>query len=51
MVNIIDASGAILGRLGTNVAKRLLSGEEISIVNTEKAIITSVTGANNRPFI
>ena len=39
MAKIIDASGATLGRLGTNVAKRLMSGEEISIVNTEKAII------------
>ena len=39
MVTIIDAEGAVLGRLGTNVAKRLLNGEEIAIVNSEKAII------------
>ena len=30
MVAIIDAQGAILGRLCTSVAKRLLKGEEIS---------------------
>jgi large subunit ribosomal protein L13 len=36
---IIDATNSILGRLGTNVAKRLLNGENIIIVNSEKAII------------
>ena len=40
MVTVIDADGSVLGRLGTNVAKRLLNGEEIAIVNSEKAIIT-----------
>jgi large subunit ribosomal protein L13 len=40
MVTVIDASGAVLGRLCTVVAKRLLAGEEIAIVNAEKAIIT-----------
>ncbi len=37
---VIDARGLILGRLAANVAKRLLNGEEIVIVNAEKAIIT-----------
>jgi len=40
MVAIIDANGATLGRLSTNTAKRLLKGEEIAIVNSEKAIIS-----------
>jgi large subunit ribosomal protein L13 len=40
MTAIIDASGATLGRLSTNAAKRLLSGEEIAVVNSEKAIIS-----------
>jgi len=40
MTTIIDASGATLGRLSTNTAKRLLKGEEIAIVNTQKAIIS-----------
>ena len=39
MTTIIDATNCIIGRLGTNVAKRLLKGEEIIIVNSEKAII------------
>ena len=37
---VIDADGLILGRLSTHVAKRLLSGEEIAIINAEKAIIS-----------
>lgn len=40
MVAIINAEGAILGRLCTAVAKRLLNGEEIAVVNAEKAIIS-----------
>jgi large subunit ribosomal protein L13 len=40
MVAIIDAEGAILGRLCTSVAKRLLKGEEIRVVNAEKAIVS-----------
>ena len=40
MTTIIDANGATLGRLSTDTAKRLLSGEEIAIVNSEKAIIS-----------
>ena len=40
MTIIIDAEGATLGRLCTNVAKSLLNGEDIAIVNSEKAIIS-----------
>ena len=40
MTTIIDASGATLGRIGTNAAKRLLNGEEVAIINSEKAIIS-----------
>jgi len=39
MVTVVDASGAVLGRMASIVAKRLLKGEEIAIVNAEKAII------------
>ncbi len=37
---VIDASGHILGRLATNVAKRALDGETVHIVNAEKAILS-----------
>ena len=40
MTAIIDASRATLGRLSTNTAKRLLKGEEVAVINTEKAIIS-----------
>jgi large subunit ribosomal protein L13 len=40
MVTIIDANGATLGRLSTSVAKRLLKGEEIAVINSEKAIVS-----------
>lgn len=39
-VTIIDATGHVLGRLASVVAKRLLNGERIIIVNAEKAIIS-----------
>lgn len=40
MKTIIDADGHILGRLATYVAKRALLGDEIIVVNAEKAIIS-----------
>lgn len=40
MATVIDASGHIMGRLASNVAKRLLQGEAIVIVNSEKAMIS-----------
>jgi len=36
----IDASGLILGRMSSIVAKRLLAGESIVIINAEKAIVS-----------
>lgn len=37
---IIDAKDLILGRLASYVAKKALLGEEINIINCEKAVIT-----------
>lgn len=45
-MTIIDADNAVLGRLASIVAKRLLNGEEIIIVNAEKAVIVG-----NKSFI
>lgn len=36
----IDAKGLILGRMASTVAKRLLNGERINIVNAEEAVIS-----------
>ncbi len=39
-MRIINAEGLILGRLASKVARMLLEGEEVIIVNADKAIIT-----------
>ncbi len=39
-VVVIDAEGLVLGRLASVVAKRLLNGERIVVVNAEKALIS-----------
>lgn len=39
-MKIIDGKNAVLGRLASYVAKQLLRGEEIVIVNCEDVIIT-----------
>ncbi|MCK8519211.1 50S ribosomal protein L13 [Methanoculleus sp. 7T] len=40
MVTVIDAEGLLLGRMASVVAQRALAGEEIAIVNAEKAIVS-----------
>jgi large subunit ribosomal protein L13 len=37
---IVDATDAILGRLASRVAKELLRGNRVDIVNAEKAVIS-----------
>lgn len=37
---VVDASGLILGRMASMVAKRLLNGENIVIVNAERSAIS-----------
>jgi len=39
-MKIINGKGQVLGRLASTVAKDLLKGEEISILNCDKMIIT-----------
>jgi large subunit ribosomal protein L13 len=39
-VTLINADGLILGRMASVVAKKLLNGEKIVIVNAEKAVIS-----------
>ncbi len=47
MTVIIDGTGHVLGRLSSEVAKRILRGEEVVVVNAEKTIIT---GTRSRVF-
>jgi len=37
---VINADGLILGRMASNIAKRLLEGEHVKIVNSEKAVLS-----------
>ena len=37
---IIDADGLILGRMSSIIAKRLMNGETVTIVNAERAVIS-----------
>ncbi len=39
-VAVVNGEGLILGRMCSNVAKRLLRGEQIIIVNAEKIIVS-----------
>ncbi|MCL7474658.1 MAG: 50S ribosomal protein L13 [Methanosarcinales archaeon] len=39
-MTVVNADGMILGRLASILAKRLLAGEEIQIVNAEKIVIS-----------
>ena len=39
-VAVINAEGLILGRMASQVAKKLLNGEEVIIVNAEKSVLS-----------
>jgi large subunit ribosomal protein L13 len=39
-MQVIDGSGHIMGRLATHIAKQLLDGEEVVVVNAESIVIT-----------
>ncbi len=40
MVKIVDGSNAVFGRLASQVAKMLLNGEKVVLINAEKILIT-----------
>lgn len=39
-MKVIDATDLILGRMCTSVAKSILKGEEVAVVNAEKAVVS-----------
>jgi large subunit ribosomal protein L13 len=45
MVTIYDAAGHVMGRLCTTVSKKILQGEEVIIVNAEKAVVSGERSA------
>jgi len=50
-MTVIDADGCIVGRLASSVAKRLLEGEEIIIVNAENSIVSGNPKAIEKFFV
>ena len=49
-MSVIDANNCIAGRLASSVAKRLLKGESIFIINAEKAVISGDSEASYQFF-
>ncbi len=47
---LINADGLIVGRLSSIVAKRLLEGDEVLIINAEKAILSGAKAAIYREY-
>jgi large subunit ribosomal protein L13 len=45
MTTIYDATGHVMGRLCTTVSKKILQGEEVIIVNAEKAVVSGERSA------
>jgi large subunit ribosomal protein L13 len=41
---VVNAEGLILGRMASKIAKRLLTGDEIVVINAEKAVISGRKG-------
>jgi large subunit ribosomal protein L13 len=39
-MKVIDAKGLIVGRMASKIAKMLLEGEDVVILNSEKALLT-----------
>jgi large subunit ribosomal protein L13 len=39
-IMIVDADGLILGRMASIIAKKLLNGDDVVIVNAEKAVLS-----------
>lgn len=37
---IVDADGAILGRISSKIAKELLRGEDVIVINSEKIVVS-----------
>jgi len=51
MVKVYDATGQVLGRLASVIAKQLLNDEQVSVVYAERAIISGNKNATNAYFL
>jgi len=50
-MKIYDASGQILGRIATRIAKDLLNGENVHVVNCEKAVISGDPKVTEKQYL
>jgi large subunit ribosomal protein L13 len=50
-MKVYDASGQILGRIATRIAKDLLKGENVYVVNCEKAVISGDPKVTQRHYL
>lgn len=48
---VIDAQEAIIGRLGARVAKLLLSGQQVELVNADKAVMVGSLSAARGKYL
>ncbi|VVC02136.1 50S ribosomal protein L13 [uncultured archaeon] len=48
---VIDANGAVVGRLGARVAKLLLAGQPVEIVNADKAVMLGSLSAAKEKYL
>jgi len=48
---ILDATNAVLGRIASLTAKKLLNGETVTIVNAEKTVISGAKGVVYERFL
>jgi len=50
-MKIYDASNQILGRIASNIAKDLMRGENVSVINCEKAVISGNPKIKERYYL
>lgn len=47
---VVDATDMILGRLGSVVAKEIIKGKKVAVINAEKAVITGNRNLNLKRY-
>jgi len=48
---VIDAQGAVIGRLGARVSKLLLAGKQVEIINADKAVMLGTLSSAKEKFL
>ncbi len=48
---VIDAQGAVIGRLGARVAKLLLAGQSVEIINADKAVMLGTLSVAREKYL